>query len=189
MSAMKNDKSDAKSAMQYVHPDLWLGVGNAMAAGAIKYDDWNFLKGHGKLQLCAAILRHTAEIMKGNDIDEDTTKLLGRTVYHWDCVGSCINMMIWQRERGTLKQDLPLPVMSNDDALYNSIAPHGKPLTMAYIGVGDRLRVTSDGFSDFGKHGIKLGSIVTVSKKYTNFFVVEHNGYNLRLTPNEVEEA
>ena len=108
MSASKNDKKDNKPAMQFVHPDLGLGVGNAMRAGEMKYGDWNFLKGHGKLQLCGAILRHTYAIMKGEDIDTDTTNLLGRTVYHWDCIGSNINMMIWQREYGTLTEDRPV---------------------------------------------------------------------------------
>ena len=117
MSASKNDKRDNKPAMHFVHPDLGLGVGNAMRAGEMKYGDWNFLKGHGKLQLCSAILRHTYAIMKGEDIDADTTALLGKTVYHWDCVGANINMMIWQREYGTLKDDKPSPFKMVEEKL------------------------------------------------------------------------
>jgi hypothetical protein len=109
--------------MQFVHPDTYLGIGNAMRAGELKYGGWNFLKGHGKLQLCSAIIRHTAAIMRGEDIDQDTSDFLGKTVYHWDCIGANINMMIWQREYGTLQEDKPPLVQSNDDALYNSISP------------------------------------------------------------------
>ena len=107
MKANKNDKADSKPALQFVHPDFVLGVGNAMAAGEIKYGGWNFLKGHGKLQLCSAILRHTYAIMKGEDVDDNTTELFGRTVYHWDCIGANINMMIWQREHNSLIEDRP----------------------------------------------------------------------------------
>jgi len=106
-TAMKNDKADRKSAMQFIHPDFMEGTGNAMGAGEIKYDGWNFLKGHGRLQLCAAILRHTFAIMRGEDVDANTTAIFGKTVYHWDCIGANINMMIWQREYGTLIEDRP----------------------------------------------------------------------------------
>jgi uncharacterized protein YuzB (UPF0349 family) len=107
MSANKNDKIDNKPALEFVHPDFVLGVGNAMTAGAMKYDSWNFLKGHGRLQLCSAILRHTYAIMKGELIDAELTERLGRTVYHYDCIGANINMMIWQLEYGTSIEDKP----------------------------------------------------------------------------------
>ncbi len=105
--ATKNDKKDNKSAMEFVSPVLMLGIGDAMGAGKIKYGDWNFLKGHGRLQLCAAILRHTFAIMRGELIDADTTALFGRDIYHWDCIGASCNMMVWQREYGTLVDDKP----------------------------------------------------------------------------------
>lgn len=114
--AAKNDKKDIKPAMEFVHPDTWLGVGNAMRAGEIKYGDWNFLKGHGRLQLCGAILRHTAAIMRGEDVDADTSALLGKTVYHWDCIGANINMMVWQMEYNTLIEDRP-PIVPEHPAV------------------------------------------------------------------------
>ena len=107
MGALKNDKKDMKPAMQFVHPDVILGIGNAMAAGEIKYKSWNFLKGHGRLQLCSAIIRHTCAIMRGEDVDRETSELLGRDVYHWDCIGANVNMLVWQRDYGTLKEDRP----------------------------------------------------------------------------------
>ncbi len=108
--AAKNDHKDKKSAIEFVHPDLFLGVGNAMRAGEIKYGDWNFIKGHGRLRLCAAIIRHTLHIMKGDYVDTDTSELLGKTVFHWDCICANVNMMIFQNAYGTLKNDLPLGV-------------------------------------------------------------------------------
>ena len=106
-NALKNDKKDRKPAMQFVHPDLMEGIGNAMGAGEIKYGDWNFLKGHGRLQLLSAVLRHTFALMRGEDVDKDTTELFGRNIYHWDCIGANINMLLWQREYGTLTEDRP----------------------------------------------------------------------------------
>ena len=114
MTASKNDKKDMKPALEFIHPDMVLGTGNAMGAGKIKYGDWNLLKGHGKLQLCAAILRHTYAIMKGEDVDKDTTELLGRTVFHYDCICASVNMMIWQRAMGTQKSDRPVAVVHGE---------------------------------------------------------------------------
>jgi hypothetical protein len=105
--ALKNDSADRKSAIEFVHPKLIEGVGNALRAGELKYAAWNFVKGHGRLQLCAAMMRHLLKMMAGEDVDEDCTARLGRTVYHWDCLLACVNMFIYQRELGTLIEDSP----------------------------------------------------------------------------------
>ena len=52
--------------------------------------------------------------MMGDDIDKETTELLGRPVYHRDCIGSCLNMMEWQLEYGTLKEDRPVKIQAGD---------------------------------------------------------------------------
>lgn len=110
-TANKHDKRDKKPAMQFVHPRLSLGCGNAMGAGEIKYGGWNFLLGHGRMQLLAAIERHTACMKLGELIDADTTALWGATVYHSDCIAACLNMMYWQEEYGTLIEDRPIGVV------------------------------------------------------------------------------
>lgn len=84
------------------------GAGRALLAGEKKYDSWNFIKGHGRLQLCAAAIRHLLYIMEEEFVDEDTTALLdGDVVYHWDCVVANMNMLIYQYYSGTLINDSP----------------------------------------------------------------------------------
>jgi hypothetical protein len=119
-TANKNDKRDKKPAMQFVHPRLALGCGNAMGAGEIKYGGWNFLLGHGRMQLLAAIERHTAAMKTGELIDADTTALWGATVYHSDCISACLNMMYWQEEFGTIIEDRPIGVIEGVVTFYRA---------------------------------------------------------------------
>jgi hypothetical protein len=156
MTATKNDKADAKPAMQFVHTWIWdtirlveydptpdfplllmdaisdvkneigtlkdillliarqygrtetmRAVGLAMRAGEIKYGDWNFLGGHGRLQLLAAMERHAMLIFDGEENDPDTTARLNTPVPHYGCIVAGINMTWFQSENGTLKEDGP----------------------------------------------------------------------------------
>ena len=153
-TANKNDKRDKKPAMQFVHPRLALGCGNAMGAGEIKYGGWNFLLGHGRMQLLAAIERHTAAMKTGELIDADTTKLWGSTVYHSDCIAACLNMMYWQEEFGTIIEDRPIGVVEgvvtflqatvakeeSESEVTNTTSP--EIIDANTIEIGDTVRVT-----------------------------------------------
>lgn len=156
MTATKNDKADAKPAMQFVSTRIWntirdvkrdptpdfplilmnvindvkdgsdvieyilfliarqygrtetmRAVGLAMRAGEIKYGDWNFLGGHGRLQLLAAMERHAMLIFDGEEDDPDTTARLNTSVPHYGCIVAGINMTWFQSDYGTLREDGP----------------------------------------------------------------------------------
>lgn len=61
--------------------------------------DPNYLLGHGKRQLLAAMIRHCMEAMVGNDIDEESGE---HHVSHAICGGM---MLMSQLKAGTLKED------------------------------------------------------------------------------------
>ena len=103
--AKKNDGRDAKPKLRFLHRELKFGPTRAMMAGEIKYGAWNFLKGHGLLQLLDAMERHIQAIRDGEWTDPDTTEYLGKEVTHLDCIGANLNMIYWQKDNGTLKDD------------------------------------------------------------------------------------
>jgi hypothetical protein len=87
---------------------LMKAIGYAMRAGEIKYESWNFLKGHNYLQLMAAMERHGLQVMEGELFDVDTSERIDLSVSHYGCIGAGINMMMYQIEAGTLTLDLPI---------------------------------------------------------------------------------
>ncbi len=187
MSASKNDKADVKPALEFVHPELWLGAGRAMRAGETKYGAFNFLKGHGKLQLCASIMRHVSAIMMGQDIDPDTTKYLGSTVTHLDCIAANISMMLFQQEYKTQRNDRPTSVVDGE-VLFEDTAPSPMPITSRTpdreLQVGDLVRFigedheflyidTKEDYTISSIRNVPGGSTLTLSE------ISEPHSYNI----------
>ena len=122
MGADKNNRVDAKPDHSLILPSFVDQLAYCMMAGEIKYGTFNFLKGHTVRQLTAATSRHLKRIEAGEDIDEDTTRILehGYTrpngtfipgigkripITHNACIAANQLMMIAQREAGTLTDD------------------------------------------------------------------------------------
>jgi hypothetical protein len=103
--AMKNDQLDSKISRRYLHPRFKEEVSLAMEAGAIKYQAYNFLKGHTTLQLLDALERHIDLYRWGEDNDPDCSNRLNRPVTHLGCALACINMLLAQEAYGTLTDD------------------------------------------------------------------------------------
>jgi len=100
--AEKNDRRDNKPMLRYMEVDFLYRVCDAMEAGALKYSADNYLLGHEDKALLEAMLRHIWAVLSGEDIDEDTTKRLGRPVHHLACAAANINMYFAQLKAGTL---------------------------------------------------------------------------------------
>jgi hypothetical protein len=103
MSALKDNKT--KIRLSYIHPRTKEEIALAHMAGAKKYEEWNFLKGHKYLDLLDAIERHVDKLKLCEDIDEDSTAILGQQVHHLGCIGANVNMLIAQMVLGTLIDD------------------------------------------------------------------------------------
>lgn len=56
----------------YITPEFLEGLSKVMEFGARKYTKENWRKGSPVRQILASIIRHTWEIQKGNDIDNDS---------------------------------------------------------------------------------------------------------------------
>lgn len=72
-----------KPAVELLAPDALLGIGRVLAFGAAKYDARNWEKGMSWSRIIGALLRHTFEIMKGNDTDPESG------LPHVDHLGCC----------------------------------------------------------------------------------------------------
>ena len=102
VKALKNDLLDGKVSRRFIHPETLNEMGRAMEAGAIKYKAYNFMLGHTATQLLDAAMRHIELYMWGEDVDEDTSKRLGRDVSHLGCALANLNMLIAQKDADTL---------------------------------------------------------------------------------------
>lgn len=103
--AKKNDKKDGKPQYRYLCKRFLDETSYPMMAGVIKYGAYNFMKGHNRTQLLEAAIRHLMLDMGGEDLDKDTTDLLGQDVSHLGCALANINMLLSQLEAGTLTDD------------------------------------------------------------------------------------
>ena len=106
--ASKNDTKDKKLKYRFVHQTLIDECSKSMMAGEIKYGAYNYLKGHEMNQLLDAAVRHIKQYQEGENIDKDTTAILGMDVTHLGCALANINMLLIQQKHGTLKDDRPI---------------------------------------------------------------------------------
>jgi len=104
-SAKKNDVLDKKPDLSLLPKIFKEQVAYGMMAGAQKYGRNNYLEGHSINQLIAAAERHLDAIKDGEDIDQDTTDRVERTVYHAALVCTNMLMLLHQQQVGTLKDD------------------------------------------------------------------------------------
>lgn len=123
MAAKKDNKKDAKADHSLILPNFKDQLAYCMMAGEIKYGSYDYLAGHSIRQLVAATSRHLDAILRGEDYDEDTSRILehGHTrngkhrpglgvkvkITHNACIAANQLMMIEQREHGTLIDDRP----------------------------------------------------------------------------------
>lgn len=115
MRANKNDLKDVKPQLRYLDPQLVTETCYAMMAGAKKYGEYNYLKGHSYVQLIEAAIRHLFAAMHGEELDADCTERLGSDVTHLGCAVANINMLLTQKKLGTLEMDN----LSHEDLLKN----------------------------------------------------------------------
>lgn len=101
MSADKNDKIDNKPDYSLLPKIFMDQVAYVMQAGALKYGEFNYTKGHTIRQLTAAAARHLKLIEAGEDIDADTSGRLGIDIHHAACVCANMLMLLHQLELGT----------------------------------------------------------------------------------------
>ena len=120
--AKKDNKKDCKPPIKYIHPDFIEGPAYGMLAGEMKYGAWNYLNGHNYTDLLDAAIRHLNAVRRGEDIDENCTKILREgyirdgqhiegfgekapKVHHLWLAACNINMILSQMAKGTLKDD------------------------------------------------------------------------------------
>lgn len=61
-----------KSRPELIDPVFLNGLGQVLAFGAKKYEDWNWAKGFKWLRICGSLLRHTYAFMAGEDKDAES---------------------------------------------------------------------------------------------------------------------
>jgi hypothetical protein len=66
----KNDQG--KSRLDLISPALLFGVGDVLAFGAKKYEDWNWAKGILYSRVIGAAIRHMIAYSGGENNDEET---------------------------------------------------------------------------------------------------------------------
>jgi hypothetical protein len=113
-TAKKDHVRDCKPPLKYLHPEFMTGTAFGMLAGELKYDAWNFLKGHDRQDLIDGAIRHLLAARMGEDIDQDTTARLvekyenkAPQIKHLWLAACNINMMLWQEAYGTARDSLP----------------------------------------------------------------------------------
>jgi len=107
MGAKKNNKVDGKPEVGYLHPETLKQLSYAHQAGALKYGEFNYLKGHSERQLIEATIRHLYAYLWEGELDKDTTDRLGKDVTHLGCCLANINMLITQDVMDKLTKDAP----------------------------------------------------------------------------------
>jgi hypothetical protein len=73
MTGIKYD--DKKPQMALIPASALEAEARVWSYGAKKYSAWNWSKGLTYTRILSAILRHTAEIMKGHDVDPENGEL------------------------------------------------------------------------------------------------------------------
>lgn len=74
----------------------------AFMVGEKKYERYNFCAGMDSHRLVAAALRHILAWQRGEDFDEESSKLLGRPVSHLGNARACLAMILETQRLGTL---------------------------------------------------------------------------------------
>jgi hypothetical protein len=113
-AAKKDNVKDCKPPIKYVHHEVFTGTAFGMLAGEIKYDAWNFIKGHDRQDLVDGAIRHLLDFRRGIDVDADTTARLAAKygnkapqIKHLWLALCNINMLLWQAEAGTSRNSYP----------------------------------------------------------------------------------
>lgn len=91
-----------KPMIAYIPAEALLEEAKVWSFGAKKYGMWNWSKGLAYTRIVSALLRHTIEIMKGNDVDEESGQL------HAAHIRCCAGMLIYfyQQKREDLDDRL-----------------------------------------------------------------------------------
>ncbi len=97
--ATKNDVIDNKIPTEYLTLDGLASMCWAFKYGAVKYDDYNYYKGHTVNQLCAAAIRHILQFKDGEDVDSESL------VSHLGHAMASLAMIEKQRALGTSIDD------------------------------------------------------------------------------------
>lgn len=96
-TASKNDQQ--KADLSHLTKVFMEEVARAMMVGEKKYARYNYCKGHKVSQLIAAIIRHAVAYNEG----EENDPIDGQS--HLGSIGANVNMLLRQRELGTLIDD------------------------------------------------------------------------------------
>lgn len=91
-----------KVRMDLIPQDALMGIAAVLTYGAKKYDDWNWAKGMRAGRLHAAIARHQAAMLLGEELDEESG-----LPHSWH-LGCCVLMLISAKHRGVLVNDVKL---------------------------------------------------------------------------------
>lgn len=112
--AKKDNVKDCKAPIKYVHPRFIYGIAYGMLAGELKYEAWNYIKGHDIQDLIDAAIRHLNKVRIGEIVDKDTTERLRERfgekapeVTHLDLAGCNLNMIVSQIIAGTIRNSWP----------------------------------------------------------------------------------
>jgi hypothetical protein len=101
----KAEKKEVKPDYSHVTKSLMDEVSWNMMAGETKHGRDNYKYGYRLTTLLAAAERHLKAIQSGEDIDSDTSDIVGRNILHAACVASNMMMLIETRRLGTLIDD------------------------------------------------------------------------------------
>ena len=88
-----------KPRLDLVPMDATLAVACVFTYGAIKYDDWNWAKGMRRGRILAALMRHVAAYMMGEELDDESG------LPHTWHMGCCTLMLISADLRGVAVED------------------------------------------------------------------------------------
>ena len=89
MSGVKNDKG--KAPLHMIPEVSLIGMAEAFAYGAIKYERFNYRKGLSYTRLTDSLRRHTLAYLAGEDIDEDSG------LHHTKLILANAAMLEWMR--------------------------------------------------------------------------------------------
>ena len=88
-----------KIRMDLIPMDALMIIAAVFTYGAIKYDDWNWAKGMRKGRIMAALMRHVAHYLLGEDLDDESG------LPHLGHMGCCVMMLLSANLRGVSVED------------------------------------------------------------------------------------
>jgi hypothetical protein len=104
----KGEAGKAKAPLALLPPEAMQQAAWAHALGARKYGPWNWRENRVQATTyIAAMMRHLAAYLDGEDNDAETSEAAGQPVSHLANVIASANILLDAKAHGTLEDDRP----------------------------------------------------------------------------------